>query len=100
VTSVDQNYKIFVHLFDPTTEQIVAQSDAMPRDNAYPTSRWFKGEVVTDTIALSLAGVPAGPYRIAIGLYLPPNDRLPVGGDRYVDAANRRVILDQVIEVR
>ncbi len=99
VTNVDANYKVFVHLFDPATEKIVAQSDAMPRHNAYPTSRWLPGEVVSDTIALPLLGVTPGTYRIAIGLYLSLNDRLPISGDRNIDAANRRVILDEVITV-
>ncbi len=99
VTNVDANYKVFVHVFDPTTEKIVAQSDAMPRNNAYPTSRWLRGEVVNDTIALPLLDLPSGSYRIAIGLYLPSNDRLPIGGGRNIDAVNRRVILDDVINV-
>lgn len=100
VTGVDSNYKVFVHVFDPATEKIVAQSDAMPRDNAYPTSRWLRGEVISDTIVLPLDAVPPGSYRIAIGLYDPAtSDRLPIGGDRNIDAANRRVILDDVIVV-
>jgi hypothetical protein len=99
VMDVTANYKVFVHVFDPATEKIIAQSDAMPRDNAYPTSRWLRGEVVSDTIVLPLNAAPPGAYRIAIGLYLPPNDRLPIGGDRNIDAVNRRVILDDVIDV-
>ncbi|HET7377886.1 MAG TPA: hypothetical protein VFK30_14335, partial [Anaerolineae bacterium] len=101
VTGIDLNYKVFVHVFDPATEKIVSQVDAMPRNNTYPTSRWLVGEVVSDTIVLPLNDVPSGSYRIAIGLYDPlTNDRLPIGGDRNIDAANRRVILDDVIEVK
>jgi len=84
---------VFVHLFDPATERIVAQSDSPPRGGAYPTSQWAPGEVVSDEIVLSLAGVPAGSYRPAVGLYgpgdaprlaarLPDGTRLPL--DRYV----------------
>ncbi len=84
---------VFVHLFDPATERIAAQLDAPPRGGAYPTSQWAPGEVVSDEIALSLGGVPAGSYRLAVGLYgpgdaprlparLPDGTRLPL--DRYV----------------
>jgi hypothetical protein len=95
LTNISANYKVFVHVFDPATEKIVAQFDAMPHNNAYPTSRWLNGEVVTDTIAISLADVPIGSYRIALGLYLPPSDRLPVSGQKDVD----RVILAEAVDV-
>ncbi len=62
---------VFVHLFDPATERIAAQLDSPPRGGAYPTSQWAPGEVVSDDITLSLAGVPAGSYRLAVGLYGP-----------------------------
>jgi hypothetical protein len=99
VMPIDANYKVFVHVFDPLTEKVVAQSDAMPHHNTYATSRWVVGEVVSDTIEIPLSDIPPGSYRIAVGVYLPPNDRLPIGGDRNVDAVNRRVILDEVIDV-
>ena len=87
-----------MHGFDPATEKIVAQSDVMPRNNAYPTSRWIQGEVITDTIALSLADVPAGAYRMAIGLF-DKTGRLPISGAG-AEVANQRMVLDDVIEVR
>ena len=71
------DYVVFVHLFDPLTEQIPVQSDSMPRGNQYPTSRWAAGEVVVDTITLSLADLPAGAYRLGVGLY-------QIEGDRYL----------------
>ncbi len=57
---ITSNYKVFAHVFDPATETIVAQWDAMPRDNAYPTSRWIAGEVVTETLDHSVDGCAAG----------------------------------------
>jgi hypothetical protein len=95
---IDQNYKVFVHLFEPAAEKIVAQSDVMPRNNTYPTSRWLSGEVITDTIALSLADVPPGSYRVAIGLF-DESGRLTISGSG-AEVANQRVVLDEVIEVR
>ena len=87
------DYKVFVHLFDPATETIVTQDDAMPLRNTYPTRWWAEGEVVSDAIPLSLTGVSAGQYRLAIGVYDPTTgDRLtgldsqghPVPGNRLV----------------
>jgi len=40
--------------------------------------------------------VPAGDYRIAVGLYEPAG-RLPISGMIGVDAGNRRVILEEEI---
>jgi hypothetical protein len=64
-----RDYKVFVHLFDPAAEAIVAQHDAPPRDGRYPTSQWVAGEVVSDTIRIDLGGVPPGTYRLGVGLY-------------------------------
>ena len=90
------NYKVFAHVYDPATETIAAQWDAMPRDNAYPTSRWLADEVVTETLTIPLTGVPAGDYRIALGLY-DATGRLSLSGTTEVDAGKRRVILAQAI---
>jgi hypothetical protein len=80
-----RDYKRFVHLYDPATEQIVAQDDAMPRAWTYPTSWWQAGEVVSETVLLDLSAVPPGAYRLAVGWYDPATgDRLPTpdAGDR------------------
>ena len=63
------DYTVFAHLFDPSSEVIAVQSDAMPRANHYPTSRWAAGEVVSETISLSLENVLPGSYRLGVGLY-------------------------------
>jgi hypothetical protein len=89
---ITANYKVFAHIYDPATETIVAQWDAMPRNNAYPTSRWIADEVITETLIIPLANVPPGEYRIAIGLYNPAG-RLPVSGTSGIDAAHQRVVL-------
>jgi hypothetical protein len=75
--AVPADYIVFVHLYDPATEEIPVQSDAMPRAGAYPTSRWVPGEVVDDRVTVSLADVPPGEYRLAVGLYLIEGDRHP-----------------------
>jgi len=90
---MEGDYKVFVHLFDPATEAIVAQHDAMPRQNRYPTSWWAKGEVVSDVVTLSLEGVPEGDYRLAVGLYDPETlERLAA-----IDAEGNRLPDDRLI---
>ena len=100
IQQMETDYKVFVHLFDPATETIVTQWDAMPQGGRYPTSRWAEGEVVSDSVALSLTEAPPGRYRLAVGVYNPGTvDRLPA-----VDAAGHpvpddRVILGEEIEI-
>jgi hypothetical protein len=64
-----KDYTVFVHFFDPATEDILVQQDAMPLQGSHPTSGWLAGEVVSETIRLDLADVPPGAYRVAVGLY-------------------------------
>ena len=97
---MESDYKVFVHLFDPVTEAIVAQDDAMPRQNQYPTSWWAEGEVVSDEIAISLKDLPQGRYRLALGVYDPQTmDRLAAVGPDDTPIANDRVVLDEEVEV-
>jgi hypothetical protein len=94
------DYKVFVHLFDPATEAIVTQWDAMPREGRYPTSRWARGEVVSDSITLSLAEVPPGYYRLAVGVYVPETvERLPAVDAASLPVRDNRVILVEEISV-
>jgi hypothetical protein len=73
------NYKVFVHVFDPATGVPVAQDDAMPRRNTFPTTFWWPGDVVTDVVPISLEGAAAGAYGVAVGVYDPATMiRLPV----------------------
>lgn len=66
-TVMRENYKVFVHLVDATGE-ILAQRDAMPQANAYPTSLWLPGEYVVDSYELPLQ---PGATALRIGLYNP-----------------------------
>ena len=94
------DYTAFVHLFDPATEVVVVQSDAQPRGGMFPTSWWGAGEVVSDTVTLSLESVPRGTYRLAVGLYDATLTRLPAaaaGGQRL---AGDRAILPERVEIQ
>jgi hypothetical protein len=88
---MDVSYKVFVHLVDVTTGAIAAQDDAVPCRWTYPTTCWERGEVVEDTIPLSLSGVPPGRYRLVLGLYdQSAGERLPAysaDGVQYPDNA-------------
>lgn len=75
------SYKVFAHLFNPSTEEVVKQLDTIPRDWAYPTIWWEKNEVVTDTLILPMSDVDSGQYELWIGLYDAETlERLPLDG--------------------
>ena len=93
--SIPADYTVFVHLYDPVTENIATQSDSMPRENHYPTTRWVADEIVEDPRVLSLMGVAPGRYRVGIGLYRLERDqflRLPA-----VDGEGQAVPADRVV---
>jgi hypothetical protein len=93
------DYTVFVHLFDPATGEIAAQSDRMPQDGAYPTSWWVAGEVVSETVTLSLEGVRPGTYRLAVGLYDRRQVRLRAVGPDGAPIPDDRLILPVEIQV-
>jgi hypothetical protein len=79
VARPEQDYTVFIHL-EGAGGGIVAQSDEQPRAGAYPTSLWDAGETVVTEQALELpADLPAGPYKLWVGMYWwPTGERLPV----------------------
>ncbi|MBI4770702.1 MAG: WD40 repeat domain-containing protein, partial [Chloroflexi bacterium] len=97
VVRPEKDYKFFLHLLG-TDEQPLAQTDGMPRNYTYPTSQWLAGEVVSDTLALDLTGVPPGEYRLAPGWYDPQD---PAARLEAVDAQGQppggRVLLPEGI---
>jgi hypothetical protein len=97
---MESNYKIFVHVADPATGIPVAQNDAMPHNGAYPTLSWWPGEVVEDRVSISLHGVPAGRYDIAVGIYEPATgDRLPLVDNQGEAILDGRFLLEGGIQV-
>ena len=97
LTAMDTDYKVFVHLFDPVTEIIMAQEDVLAGSDAYPTTRWVPDEVVSDTISLQLAGVPNGTYALAVGLYHEAL-RLSVAAPPGFTAPADRLLLNEAIQ--
>ncbi|HUX77491.1 MAG TPA: 6-pyruvoyl-tetrahydropterin synthase-related protein [Anaerolineae bacterium] len=92
------DYTVFVHLFDPATEALAAQSDAQPRGGMAPTSWWAAGEVVSEAVTLSLEGVPQGTYQLAVGLYDQTLTRLQAVGSDEQRLPDDRVILPGIVE--
>ncbi|MFN2134319.1 MAG: hypothetical protein ACK2UK_00080 [Candidatus Promineifilaceae bacterium] len=73
------SYKIFVHVTDTATGELVAQHDGVPRDWSYPTNWWERNEVVSDAITVPLAGLPGGRYAVSVGVYdAETGQRLPL----------------------
>ncbi len=74
--SVDENFKAFVHIFDPATGRIIAQHDGDPVGGFTPTTRWLPGEIIADPhpIAVPVDARP-GRYAIGAGLYRFPEIR-------------------------
>ena len=69
------DFTVFLHVVDAAGKR-VAGADAQP---PAPTSQWGRGEVIVDERSAPLAGLPAGDYRLAVGLYRPDTgERLPV----------------------
>jgi hypothetical protein len=98
---MDTDYKIFVHIFDSETGEIVAQDDAMPRRWLYPTTLWWPGETVQDPISISMDDASPGTYGIAIGVYEPlTGERLPLVNSYGQLIPDGRVVLEEVIELK
>jgi hypothetical protein len=88
---MDVAYKMFIHLLDPESGELVAQTDVMPRNWGYPTHWWEVDEVVSDQILVSLAGAKPGTYRLGVGVYDPDAmERLPT------DQGSDHVLLEMV----
>lgn len=65
------NYHVFVHLLD-AEGNIVAQDDGPPGEGRMPALGWLPGEYLADSHVLPLPmDLPAGEYRLAVGLYDP-----------------------------
>ncbi len=71
---VPRPWTVFVHLVDGA-ETIVAQSNRQPRADSLPFPLWTPGDWVADTHILELpADLPAGEYRLRVGLFRADKD--------------------------
>jgi hypothetical protein len=90
---VSDYYKFFVHLLTQDTSKIVAQVDWVPRDWAYPTNWWRAGEVVSDEVEIPLSEMPAGRYKLVLGMYIPDGERLETSEGEDHIVIDREMIL-------
>jgi hypothetical protein len=91
---METDYKVFVHVFEPSTGVPVAQDDSMPHRGGYPTRFWWPGEIVEDHIPISLDAAAPGLYRLAVGVYDPVTmERIPVTDSTGQLMADGRLIL-------
>ncbi len=83
------SYKVFAHLV-AADGTLWGQRDQFPGDGQFPTTGWQSGEYLTDTLAIPVPeNVPAGRYRLRVGLYDPATGtRLPVRGPGVPDGAD------------
>lgn len=66
---VTKGYTVFIHLLD-SSGRVRAQVDSQPFQGMYWTSLWNAGEAIRDEYQLELpANLPAGEYKIELGLY-------------------------------
>ncbi|MEE9580052.1 MAG: hypothetical protein V3V74_01895, partial [Nitrosomonadaceae bacterium] len=68
-SEMENSYLTYFHLVDPETGLINAQADVIPRGWSYPTYLWAKGEVVEDTVKISIENVLPGLYELRIGWF-------------------------------
>jgi len=92
------DYKVFVHLFDPAAEQIVAQEDVLAGGEGYPTTRWVPEEVVSHSVDVSLEGVTEGLYGMGVGLYH-ADERLQVAPPPGFTVSADRLLLVETLQV-
>jgi uncharacterized membrane protein len=63
------SYTVFVHLLGPDG-RLVSQHDGLPVNGARTTDTWLPHETLVDTVTIPIpATLPAGTYRIELGLY-------------------------------
>jgi len=68
-SEMEKDYIVFTHLID-AEDRLWAQQDNQPRGGEHPTSGWREGEVVADSYHLLLPDdIPAGQYRLEVGMY-------------------------------
>ncbi|MFL7793914.1 MAG: hypothetical protein AB8I69_17350, partial [Anaerolineae bacterium] len=96
---MDGMYKFFVHLYDVESGALVAQADVVPHGWTYPNTWWEAEEVVSDKVVLSLEGVSAGTYSLAVGVYdAETGERLAISGQTagFVVEESRLILPEKV----
>ena len=96
-TPTPTDYARFVHFYSPELG-MASQQDSLPQDGNNPTWSWVPGEVVTDTVTLTVSeNARPGKYALQMGLYNPSDGmRLPVRDRADNSLPDGQVILTEV----
>jgi len=97
---IEESYIVFTHLLDGEGN-IQGQQDGIPVEGIYPTSSWLAGQVVEEKRRVPIvATVPAGSYRIAVGMYeLDSLERLEAVDAEGNPLPEGQIVLDTPVEV-
>jgi len=89
-----EDVTVFVHLLNQDGQQ-VSGHDGMPMEGRYPTGAWQPGDKIPDVHSfITPEGLPAGSYRLAVGLYHPATvERLAVTTVEGETPSDRAVVL-------
>lgn len=89
------DYTVFVHLEGPAGP--AAFGDGPPAEGTYPTGLWDRGERIVDRHLVHLPeGMPAGDYRLLVGLYDAAGVRLAAFGPDGTRLAADQVFLESI----
>jgi hypothetical protein len=100
LVELDREYTVFVHVRDASGQTVLGW-DNVPCQDACPTTGWRVGRLVEDTHLIPLpADMPAGDYRVAIGLYhLPTGERLSIRAPVGEDLPDATLVLERTVRV-
>ena len=95
--TISEDYKVFVHLYASTGDDVSGQHDSRPGNGALPTWSWLADEFITDTHTIPIeSGAATGASALGVGFYDPTTGkRLPafLGGE---PQPNDVLIIDQI----
>jgi hypothetical protein len=97
LTRIPASYKLFVHLVNTGSGELIAQEDTIPRNWQYPTHWWERGELVEDVVSISVDdGALPEQYVLQMGWYdeksgerLPVTTRLHAANHGAIDLVSR-----------
>ena len=97
LSSPNVDAKVFMHVVDKATGQVIAQNDHQPEGGWFPTNYWQKGDVINDQFGISLPpGTDVGQVELRVGMYnAQTQERLPA-----VNIASQQRFADDVVPIR
>jgi hypothetical protein len=98
-TGTTADYTRFVHLHNPTLG-MAAQFDSPPQNGVNPTWSWQPGEVIADSVGLTIAkDAKPGSYTLYVGFYEPKanNARVPLRDGNGNAVLDERMTLTEIM---